>query len=89
VPATSKAAAGAGELPGPAGDYGFVVAASRLPVDRVEEPDGTSEWRRSPGGLVTEHVGPVPRPERQAAIRDIGGLRRAFRPPRAGPAATR
>jgi len=53
VPATRKAAAGAGELPGPAGDYGFVVVASRLPVDRVEEPDGTSEWRRSPGGLVT------------------------------------
>jgi alpha,alpha-trehalose-phosphate synthase [UDP-forming] len=53
VPATKKAAAGAGELPGPVGDYGFVVAASRLPVDRVEEPDGTSEWRRSPGGLVT------------------------------------
>ena len=53
MPATKKAAAGAGELPGPAGDYGFVVAASRLPVDRVEEPDGTSEWRRSPGGLVT------------------------------------
>ena len=53
MPATRKAAAGAGELPGPAGDYGFVVVASRLPVDRVEEPDGTSEWRRSPGGLVT------------------------------------
>jgi trehalose 6-phosphate synthase len=47
------AAAGAGDLPGSAGDYGFVVVASRLPVDRVEEPDGTSEWRRSPGGLVT------------------------------------
>jgi trehalose 6-phosphate synthase len=53
VPATRKAAAGAGDLPGPAGDYGFVVVASRLPVDRVEEPDGTNEWRRSPGGLVT------------------------------------
>jgi len=53
VPATQKAAAGAGEQPAPAGDYGFVVAASRLPVDQVEEPDGTSEWRRSPGGLVT------------------------------------
>jgi trehalose 6-phosphate synthase len=53
VTATTKAAARAGDLPGPAGDYGFVVVASRLPVDRVEEPDGTNEWRRSPGGLVT------------------------------------
>jgi trehalose 6-phosphate synthase len=31
----------------------FVVVASRLPVDRVELPDGESEWRASPGGLVT------------------------------------
>jgi len=31
----------------------FVVVASRLPVDRVEGPDGTQEWRQSPGGLVT------------------------------------
>src|SRR5450755_1721704 len=35
------------------GDYGFVVAASRLPVDRTEGPDGETEWRTSPGGLVT------------------------------------
>jgi trehalose 6-phosphate synthase len=28
------------------------VVASRLPVDRVDTPDGT-EWRPSPGGLVT------------------------------------
>ncbi|MBD3941624.1 trehalose-6-phosphate synthase [Microbacterium sp. NEAU-LLC] len=27
--------------------------ANRLPVDRVVEPDSDSEWRRSPGGLVT------------------------------------
>jgi alpha,alpha-trehalose-phosphate synthase [UDP-forming] len=39
--------------PQPAGDYAFVVAASRLPVDRVDGPDGEPEWRRSPGGLVT------------------------------------
>jgi len=38
---------------GSGGDYGFVVAASRLPVDQVEGPDGTSEWRTSPGGLVS------------------------------------
>jgi trehalose 6-phosphate synthase len=36
-----------------AGDYQFVVAASRLPVDRVEGPDGETEWRTSPGGLVS------------------------------------
>jgi len=35
------------------GDYSFVVAASRLPVDRAEGPDGEVEWRPSPGGLVT------------------------------------
>jgi trehalose 6-phosphate synthase len=27
--------------------------ANRLPVDRVERPDGTADWRPSPGGLVT------------------------------------
>jgi trehalose 6-phosphate synthase len=37
----------------PCGEYNFVVAASRLPVDRAEGPDGTEEWRSSPGGLVT------------------------------------
>ena len=31
----------------------FVVVANRLPVDRVEHPDGTTTWRTSPGGLVT------------------------------------
>ena len=31
----------------------FVVVANRLPVDRVEGPDGQTTWRRSPGGLVT------------------------------------
>ncbi|WP_432571542.1 alpha,alpha-trehalose-phosphate synthase (UDP-forming) [Kineococcus sp. SYSU DK005] len=35
------------------GDYDLVVVANRLPVDRVEEADGSSSWRRSPGGLVT------------------------------------
>lgn len=33
--------------------YDFVVAANRLPVDRVTGEDGNEEWRRSPGGLVT------------------------------------
>jgi trehalose 6-phosphate synthase len=31
----------------------FVVVANRLPVDKVENPDGEVTWRRSPGGLVT------------------------------------
>ncbi len=31
----------------------MVVVANRLPVDRHTEPDGTTSWRRSPGGLVT------------------------------------
>lgn len=33
--------------------YDLVIAANRLPVDRVVGPDGSSEWHRSPGGLVT------------------------------------
>jgi trehalose 6-phosphate synthase len=31
----------------------LVIVANRLPVDREELPDGTQQWRRSPGGLVT------------------------------------
>jgi trehalose 6-phosphate synthase len=31
----------------------LVIVANRLPVDRVENPDGSIGWRRSPGGLVT------------------------------------
>jgi alpha,alpha-trehalose-phosphate synthase [UDP-forming] len=30
-----------------------VVVASRLPVDRIENPEGGTDWRPSPGGLVT------------------------------------
>src|SRR4029077_2177380 len=33
--------------------HDFVVVASRLPVDRVEDADGITTWRTSPGGLVT------------------------------------
>lgn len=33
--------------------FDFVVAANRLPVDRVVNSDGSVDWRRSPGGLVT------------------------------------
>jgi trehalose 6-phosphate synthase len=35
------------------GDYDFVVAACRLPVDQAEIPGGGTEWRPSPGGLVS------------------------------------
>jgi trehalose 6-phosphate synthase len=31
----------------------FVVVANRLPIDMVRLPDGTTEWKQSPGGLVT------------------------------------
>src|SRR6185437_13841002 len=31
--------------------HDFVVVASRLPVDRVEDADGSTTWRTSPGGL--------------------------------------
>jgi alpha,alpha-trehalose-phosphate synthase [UDP-forming] len=41
------------DSPWSAGDYDFVVAACRLPVDRAESPDGGPEWRPSPGGLVS------------------------------------
>ncbi len=31
----------------------LVIVANRLPVDRVTNADGSTEWRRSPGGLVS------------------------------------
>ena len=31
----------------------MVVVANRLPVDQVTDPDGSTRWQRSPGGLVT------------------------------------
>ncbi|EWS99845.1 trehalose-phosphate synthase [Intrasporangium oryzae NRRL B-24470] len=33
--------------------FDLVVAANRLPVDKVVTETGETEWRRSPGGLVT------------------------------------
>ncbi len=35
------------------GDSDFLVIANRLPVDMERHPDGTTTWKRSPGGLVT------------------------------------
>jgi trehalose 6-phosphate synthase len=49
----------------------FVVVANRLPVDRLEGPDGTNEWRRSPGGLVTA-LAPVMRSNDGAWIGWVG-----------------
>ncbi|NLG45000.1 trehalose-6-phosphate synthase [Gordonia sp. (in: high G+C Gram-positive bacteria)] len=37
----------------PAAGANFVVVANRLPVDKRVEPDGTTVWKRAPGGLVT------------------------------------
>ncbi|MGH3954993.1 alpha,alpha-trehalose-phosphate synthase (UDP-forming) [Mycobacteroides salmoniphilum] len=36
-----------------AGTSDFVVVANRLPIDLVKLPDGSTTWKRSPGGLVT------------------------------------
>ena len=30
----------------------LVIVANRLPVDRVVNEDGSTDWRKSPGGLV-------------------------------------
>jgi trehalose 6-phosphate synthase len=45
----------------------FVVVANRLPVDRIENPDGSVDWRTSPGGLVTAFE-PVMRTRRGAWV---------------------
>ncbi|MFK5691097.1 trehalose-6-phosphate synthase [Ornithinimicrobium sp. LYQ92] len=37
----------------PHGTYDFVIAANRLPVDQQVQPDGSTAWKTSPGGLVT------------------------------------
>src|ERR1700741_1975008 len=43
---------GSRQGPGP-GDADFVVVANRLPIDMERLPDGSTTWKRSPGGLVT------------------------------------
>ena len=40
-------------MPGASHTFDLVIAANRLPVDRVVGPDGDVSWRTSPGGLVT------------------------------------
>lgn len=42
-----------GDQPVNSGESDFVVVANRLPIDMERLPDGTVEWKRSPGGLVT------------------------------------
>jgi trehalose 6-phosphate synthase len=69
VATTSKVQApgsGGGGQP-PPGDYGFVVVASRLPVDRGQGPGGETQWRASPGGLVAA-LEPVVREARGAWV---------------------
>ncbi|NEA31668.1 trehalose-6-phosphate synthase [Streptomyces sp. SID13031] len=56
----------------PSGRSSFVVVANRLPVDRIEMPDGTTAWRRSPGGLVTA-LAPVMQRHHGAWIGWTGG----------------
>jgi trehalose 6-phosphate synthase len=56
----------------PVGDYDFVIVANRLPVDQVTEPDGSTTWRRSPGGLVTA-LEPVMRKTEGAWVGWTGG----------------
>jgi trehalose 6-phosphate synthase len=56
----------------PNGRSSFVVVANRLPVDRIEMPDGTTAWRRSPGGLVTA-LAPVMRRHHGAWVGWTGG----------------
>ena len=50
----------------------LVIVANRLPVDRVVNDDGSVDWRRSPGGLVTA-IEPVMRANDGAWIGWSGG----------------
>lgn len=54
-------------LAGGAGNSDFVVVANRLPIDMERLPDGTTTWKRSPGGLVTA-LEPLLRKQRGAWI---------------------
>jgi trehalose 6-phosphate synthase len=49
----TRSAGKAGSSPGRGEGSEFVVVANRLPVDLERLPDGTTTWKRSPGGLVT------------------------------------
>jgi trehalose 6-phosphate synthase len=60
-------------------DADLVIVANRLPVDRVENPDGSVSWRRSPGGLVTA-IEPVMRANDGAWIGWTGGADKESEP---------
>jgi trehalose 6-phosphate synthase len=49
----SPSAGHAGSTDGRGNGSDFVVVANRLPVDLERLPDGSTTWKRSPGGLVT------------------------------------
>ena len=51
----------------PSGSSDFVVVANRLPIDMERLPDGSTTWKRSPGGLVTA-LEPILRKRRGAWI---------------------
>ncbi|BBX94753.1 alpha,alpha-trehalose-phosphate synthase (UDP-forming) [Mycobacterium lacus] len=53
APSAGREKGTAGTEAAPTGDSDFVVVANRLPVDLERLPDGTTVWKRSPGGLVT------------------------------------
>jgi trehalose 6-phosphate synthase len=57
----------------------LVIVANRLPVDRVTAPDGSTSWRRSPGGLVTA-LEPVMRASDGAWIGWPGGTDESLAP---------
>ena len=59
--------------------HDLVIVANRLPVDRVEQPDGTSTWRPSPGGLVTA-IEPVMRAEHGVWLGWPGGTEQDLEP---------
>jgi len=49
----SARAGGPGSKDPTSGESDFVVVANRLPIDMVRLPDGSTTFKRSPGGLVT------------------------------------
>jgi trehalose 6-phosphate synthase len=59
--------------------HDLVIVANRLPVDRVEQPDGTSAWRPSPGGLVSA-IEPVMRTNRGVWMGWPGGTEQDLEP---------
>ena len=62
----ARGAAGSHRSQG-SGNSDFVVVANRLPIDMERLPDGSTTWKRSPGGLVTA-LEPLLRKQRGAWI---------------------